>query len=87
MFIVLIVISLSLILFPLLVENLNEYYLVFKKISKTGNHDANLRLPQNKLDLMSQFMEIKSVNTRIKQDQIAKDLSCQISNLQLFRQI
>ena len=30
--------------------------------SKTVNFDSNLIYPQNKLDLMARFMEIKSTN-------------------------
>ena len=43
-----------------------------KQISKRGNFDANLVLWQYKLDLMSWFMEPKSFNLKLKQDQITK---------------
>ena len=35
--------------------------------------DANLILLQNKLDVMSRFMEIKTVNPKIRQDPTAEE--------------
>ena len=37
-----------------------------KQTSKTGNLDANLIARQCKLDIMARFMEIKSVNLRLR---------------------
>ena len=34
---------------------------------------------------MARFMKIKSVNTKLNQDQIAKELGCSISFLQRYR--
>ena len=57
-----------------------------EKISKTGNLDTNLVLPQNKLDLRARFfMENKSVNPKIKHDQIAKGLGRSSSTLKRYR--
>ena len=53
-----------------------------EQISKTGNFDSNLIPRQYKLDLMVRFMEIKSVNPKLRQDQIAKKLACSDSILQ-----
>ena len=35
---------------------------------------------------MARFMEIKSMNPRLRQDQMAKDLGCSSSPLQRYRQ-
>ena len=43
-----------------------------QKISQTGNLDGNLILRQYKLDQMARCMELKSINRRLRQDQIAK---------------
>ena len=37
--------------------------------SKSGIRDANLKLRQNKIASMSMFMEIKSPNPKVRQDQ------------------
>ena len=47
-----------------------------EQISKTGNLDSILILRQYKLDLMARLMELESVNPRVRQDQISKDLVC-----------
>ena len=47
-----------------------------EQISKRGNFDSNLILRQYKLYLMAKFMEIKSVNPKLRQDQIPKELGC-----------
>ena len=54
--------------------------------SQTGNLDSNLILRQYKLNLMAKLMEIKSINPKKTQDQIAKELGCSRSNLQRYRQ-
>ena len=40
---------------------------------------------QLKLDLMARFMEIESMNPRLRQDQIAKELGCSSSTLRRYR--
>ena len=52
--------------------------------SQTGNLDSRLILRQYKLDLMARFMKIKSVNSRLRQDQIAKEIRCSSSTLQRY---
>ena len=56
-----------------------------EQIYKTGNLDSNLILRQYKLDLMARFTEIKSVNPKLKQNQMAKELGCPSSTLQRYR--
>ena len=56
------------------------------QISQTGNIDNILILRQNKIDLMARFMEIKPVNPKLRQDQIAKELRCSSSTLQRYGQ-
>ena len=45
-----------------------------EQISETVNLDSSLIFRQYKLNLMARFMEIKSLNPKIRQDQIAKEL-------------
>ena len=40
---------------------------------------------QYKLDLMARFLEIKSIKTKLRQDQIAKELGCSSSFLKQNR--
>ena len=54
----------------------NIFYL--EKISRTGNLDSKLVVCQHELDLRARLMEIQSVNPRVKQDQIAKNLDAQV---------
>ena len=56
-----------------------------EQISKTSSLDSNLILRQYKLDLMARFMEIKSVNPKLRQNQIAKELGCSGSILKRYR--
>ena len=56
-----------------------------EQISKTGSVDSTLILRQYKIDLVARFMEIKSVHPKLRQDQIAKELGCSSSILQLYR--
>ena len=56
-----------------------------EEISKTVNFDSNLVFRQYKLDLKASFMQIKSLNPSLKQDQIEKKLSCSSSTLQRYR--
>ena len=57
-----------------------------EQISKTGNLESNLILRQYKLELMARFMEIKFVNPKLRQDQIANELGCSTSTLQRYEQ-
>ena len=57
-----------------------------QQIPQTSNLDSNLILRQYKFYLMARFMEIKSLNSRLRPDQTAKDLGCSISTLQRYRQ-
>ena len=41
-------------------------------ISTTRNLDANIILLQDQLDFLAQFMEIKSINPKMKQKEMAK---------------
>ena len=41
-----------------------------EQLSKTGNLDSILIFQQNKIEIMAKFLEIKSVNQKIIQDQI-----------------
>ena len=56
-----------------------------EQISRTGNLDTDLLLRQNRLDLAARFREIKSVNPKIGQDPIAKDLGYSSSTFQRYR--
>ena len=40
-------------------------------MSKTGNLDSNLILRQFKLDLLARFMEIESVNPKLKHSELS----------------
>ena len=57
-----------------------------EQISKTRSLDANLILRQYKLDLMFRFMEPKSINPKLRHDQIAKNLIFSPSTVQRYRQ-
>ena len=56
-----------------------------EQISKTGNRVSDLITRQFKLHLMARFMELKSVNPRLRQDQRAKEIGCSTSTLQRYR--
>ena len=56
-----------------------------EQISRTGNLDANLVLRQHKLDLMTRFVENNSINPKLKQKEIAKELGYSSSTLQRYR--
>ena len=57
-----------------------------KQMSKAVKLDSNLLLGQYKLDLMVRFVEIKSTNLKLKQDQITKVLFMSNPNLQRYTQ-
>ena len=52
--------------------------------SKTGNLHSNLIIRQYKLDLMSMFMQIKSVNPKLRQSPVTKELGYSCSTLQRY---
>ena len=56
-----------------------------QQISRTSNLDANLLSRQYKLNPMAEFMRIKYENTRMKQSEIASQLSKSSSTLQRYR--
>ena len=47
-----------------------------KQRFKTGSLDSNLISRQNKLNLMTKFMQIKFQNPKMKQSEIADQLCC-----------
>ena len=53
--------------------------------SQTGHLERNFLLRPYKLDLMARFMEIKSINPKVKQSEIAKELGCSSCTLQRYR--
>ena len=60
-------------------------HISLEQTSKTGNLKSNLLLHQYRIYLMARFMEKESLNPRLRQDQIAKELVCSTSKLQRFR--
>ena len=56
-----------------------------EQIQKTSNLDANLISRQNKLNLMAHFMRLKYENSKMKQSEIANQLSLSSSTLQRYR--
>ena len=64
---------------------MNNTYSLDQKHRKTGDHNADLIMRQYKSESMAKFMEIKSVNPRLKQDQIAKELGCLSRTSQRYR--
>ena len=58
---------------------------MIEKVSKAGIFDSILILQQYKLVLMARFVEIKSINPKLKQFEIAKELGCSISSSQILR--
>ena len=56
-----------------------------EQISQTENLDSSLILVQHKLELMARFMEIKSINPKLKQSGIPKEIRCSTSTLQRYR--
>ena len=56
-----------------------------QQIQKTSNLDANLISRQYKLNLMADFMKVKYENPKLKQSQIADQLSLSTSTLQRYR--
>ena len=56
-----------------------------EQISKTGIPDSKLILRQYKIDLMARFMIIKSINPKLGQSEIAKELGYSSDNLQRYK--
>ena len=56
-----------------------------QQIQKTSNLDANLISRQYKLNLMADFMRVKYENPRMKQSEIANQLSMSSSTVQRYR--
>ena len=56
-----------------------------EQISRTGNINANLLLRPHKLDLMTRIKEIKSINPKMKQKEIATELGYSSCTLQSSR--
>ena len=56
-----------------------------QQIQKTRNLDANLISRQYKLNLMAEFMRLKNENPRMKQSEIANQLSLSSSTIQRYR--
>ena len=54
-------------------------------IQKTSNLDANLISRQYKINLMADFMRLKYENLRMKQSEIANQLSLSSSTIQRYR--
>ena len=56
-----------------------------EQIAKTGELKADLILRQYNLDKMAKFMEIKSINPRLKQSEMARELKISSSSIQRYR--
>ena len=56
-----------------------------QQIQKTSNLDANLISRQYKLNLMADFMRLKYENPKMKQSEIANQLSISSSTIQRYR--
>ena len=56
-----------------------------EQIYKTGDLNADLIMRQYKLDKMAKFMEIKSINPKLKQSEIPKELEISTSTIQRYR--
>ena len=62
-----------------------NHTLSLEQINRTGNLDANLLLHEDKLPLRARFMEIKTINPKMKQKELAKELGFSSSTLQRWR--
>ena len=56
-----------------------------QQIQKTSNLDANLISRQYKLNLMADFMKLKYENPKMKQSEIANQLSLSSSTIQRYQ--
>ena len=57
-----------------------------EQTSKTGIFASHFIFLQYELDIMARFMEIKSLNRKVGQDQIGKKIGCSGNTLQRYRQ-
>ena len=55
------------------------------QISKTGDRNADLITRQYNLDKMAKFMEIKSINPKLKQSEIANELRILTPTIRRYR--
>ena len=55
------------------------------KISETGDFNADLIMRQYKLDKMAKFMEIMSINLKLKQSDRARELKISSPTLHPYR--
>ena len=51
-----------------------NYIFSSEQIAKTGDLNVDLILRQNKLDKLAKFMEMKSINLKLKQSERARGL-------------
>ena len=56
-----------------------------EQIAKTGDLNADLTIRQYKLDRMAKFMEIKSINPKLKQSEIARELKIPVYTLKRYK--
>ena len=54
--------------------------------SKTGSLDGNSIARQYEPDLMARSMEMKTINSKLKQSELAKELVCSSSTIPRYRQ-
>ena len=57
-----------------------------QQMSQTGNVYSVLILRQHKFDLIARFLEIKSMNRKLTQKELAKELGYSTCSLQRYRQ-
>ena len=55
-----------------------------EKIAKTGDLNADFIMRQIKFDRVAKFLEIKSINPKSKQSEIAEELAISTSTLQRY---
>ena len=55
-----------------------------EQIEKMGDFSADFIIRQYKLDKKAKFMEIKSINPRLQQSEIARELKISFSTLQRY---
>ena len=58
---------------------------LLKQRVETGDLNADLKRRQYKLDKMSKFMQIKSINPKFRQSEIVEELALSTSTLQRYR--
>ena len=55
------------------------------ELQKTAHFNSNLIMRQYRLNEMAKFMEVKSINPKLKQSEIARELKMSSSTLQRCR--